>query len=93
MAFGIEIYAPNGNTIISISSRLPRFGQSGTFTLNANTSTNINVPGMQNNDSWDVFLTGNTTIEVRTTLNSGFFTAKNLSLSSNSSVNYWVVRS
>jgi len=93
MAFGIEIYAPNGNTILSMSSRVPRFAQSGVFTLNTNTSTNIDVPGMANNDSWDVFLAANSgAIDIRYTLNTGFFRATNGSVA-NASVSYWVVRS
>lgn len=93
MAFGLEIYAPNGNTILSMSSRVPRFVQNGVFTLNSNTSTNVNVPGMANNDSWDVFLVANSSsVDIRFTLNTGFFRATNGSVV-NTSVDYWVVRS
>lgn len=94
MAFGIEVYAPNGNTLISISSRLPRFVQNGTFLLNANTPLNINVPGMANNDSWDVFLTPNIELDqINLTLNTGFFTARRISSSGNNTILYWVLRS
>lgn len=92
MAFGIEIYAPNGNTILSMSNRVPRFAQHGTFVLNSNTSNNINVPNMANNDSWDVFIVANGGVSITYALNTGFFRATNGSVV-NTSVTYWVVRS
>lgn len=92
MAFGIEIYAPSGNTLLSMSSRVARFAQSGVFTLNSNTSTSINVPNMANNDSWDVFIVANSAVSITYTLNTGFFRATNRSVA-NVLVSYWVVRS
>lgn len=95
MAFGIEVYAPNGNTIISISSRVARFAQQGTFTSTANSTVTINVPNMQNNDSWDVFLTQNTGgiySGIKYSLNTGFFSVRNTS-TTNTPLVYWVVRS
>ncbi len=98
MAFGIEIYAPNGNTILSMSSRVPRFVQQGIFTLASGANTTTNVSNMANNDSWDVVLVGSgfgfgvETGGLTYTLNTGFFRTFN-SLSSSQNVTYWVVRS
>lgn len=92
MAFGIEIYGPNGNTLLSMSSRVPRFAQSGSFIMNGVSNTNVNVPNMANNDSWDVFIVANSAISITYALNTGFFRATNGSVA-NVLVSYWVVRS
>ncbi len=94
MAFGIEVYGPSGNTLLSMSSRVPRFVQNGTFTLNSAANTTVNVPNMQNNDSWDVFLAANASasVDLRLALNTGFFSVRNAS-AENTLVAYWVVRS
>lgn len=93
MAFGIEIYGPNGNTLLSMSSRVSRFGQSGTFTLNAGASANITVAGMQDNDSWDVFLSANTLVFLTYKKFTGYFIANNPAGGANCSCDYVVVRS
>lgn len=94
MAFGIEVYGPNGNTLLSMSSRVTRFAQQGTFNIIKNSNTTVNVPGMVNNDSWGVFLISSNSplFNFTYTLNTGFFRVENLS-SANSTVLYWVVRS
>lgn len=92
MAFGIEIYGPNGNTLLSMSNRVPRFAQSGSFVMNGVSNTNVNVPNMANNDSWNVFIAANSFVGLSYRLNTGFFTATNGS-AANVLVSYWVVRS
>ena len=99
MAYGLEIYNASGNTVLSYTSRVTRFVQYGTVTVSASSSSDVTVVGMENNDSWDVFLdlnastwatlVGGNTITV--TLNTGFFTITNLRTSS-STVTYWVLR-
>ena len=93
MAYGLEIYNSSGNTVLAYTSRVPRFVQSGTFTLNGSSNTNITVTNMANNDSWDVFLVANShVIDIRYSLNTGFFNAVNGSAIP-ALVEYWVVRS
>lgn len=93
MAYGLEIYNSSGNTVLAYTSRVPRFVQSGTFVSPAVSNTNVTVTNMANNDSWDVFLSANAgAIDIRYTLNTGFFTARNSS-ASGVTVEYWVVRS
>jgi hypothetical protein len=93
MAYGLEVYNSSGNTVLAYTSRVTRFVQNGTFLAPNTSNTNITVTGMLNNDSWDVFLAANSTaIDIRYTLNTGFFTATNLSAVS-VTVEYWVLRS
>ena len=93
MAYGLEVYNSSGNTVLAYTSRVPRFVQSGTFTSLKTSNTDITVTGMQNNDSWDVFLVANIAlVDIRYKLNTGFFTATNGSVA-NTTVEYWVVRS
>jgi len=93
MTYGVEIYNTSGNTVLSYTSRVARFVQSGTFTINATSNTNVTVTNMTNNDSWDVFLVANGGFtDIRYTLNTGFFTARNGSAFA-ATVEYWVIRS
>jgi len=91
MAYGLEVYNSSGNTVLSYTSRVPRFVQSGTFTVNTSVRANIAVSGMENNDSWNVFLQPllSTWVNLKYSKNTGFFL---VSTSSNTSVSYWVVR-
>jgi hypothetical protein len=98
MAFGVEIYNASGNTVLSYTSRVPRFSLYGTTTITGTSNTNVTVIGMQNNDSWDVFLdSGNLLFRpgaqtVTVTLNTDFFTIRNFTTTS-ANVFYWVLRS
>lgn len=93
MAFGIEIYGPNGNTLLSMSNRVPRFVQQGTFNLNINQTVNTTVTGMANNDSWDVFLAaGNSGNSWNVALNTNLFSTRHLG-GVNTVMSYWVTRS
>jgi hypothetical protein len=93
MTYGLEVYNSSGNTVLSYTSRVPRFVQSGTFVANATSNTDVTVTNMANNDSWDVFLAANSaSIDIRYTLNTGFFRATNGSVFA-VTVQYWVVRS
>jgi len=94
MAYGLEIYNSSGNTVLSYTSRVARFVQNGAVTVNAFSNTTVTVTNMVNNDSWDVFLASADSgfIDIRYTLNTGFFQATNNTAYS-STVQYWVVRS
>ncbi len=93
MAFGIEIYGPNGNTLLSMSSRVPRFVQQGTFNLNINGTVNTSVTGMANNDSWDVFaVAANAGSFFNVVLNTDLFTTRHQG-GVNTAITYWVTRS
>jgi hypothetical protein len=99
MAYGLEIYNASGNTVLSYTSRVTRFAQYGTVFSLKNSNTDVTAVGMENNDSWEVFLEGAAGLFsvlgnenlLRLTLNTGFFTISNLS-NSNTTFNYWVLR-
>lgn len=93
MAYGIEIFNSSGTKILELSNRVARFVQNGSGTVAASSSTNVTVTGMQNNDSWNVFLSGGGSFFPLTfTKNSGYFTITN-SAAFSIGYNYWVVRS
>ncbi len=56
MAYGLEVYNAAGSKIISVSDRLTRFVTTGTVTVPFNTSVDISVIGLANNDTWGVSL-------------------------------------
>jgi hypothetical protein len=93
MAYGLEVYNSSGNTVLSFTSRVPRFVQSGTVTANS-TGTTVTVTGLANNDSWDViaFPVNYTYVGLTITLNSGSFTVKT-QITTTINVDYWVIRS
>jgi|APGre2960657404_1045060.scaffolds.fasta_scaffold132463_2 hypothetical protein len=96
MAYGVEVYRANGNTVLSYTSRVPRFVQSGTFVLRGANTTNTTVTGMANNDSWNVFLVPNTasiSLKMQVALFTDFFSTRMPSNSGNNLVSYWVLRS
>jgi hypothetical protein len=97
MAYGLEIYNASGNTVLSYTSRVPRFVQNGIFSLASGANVDITVVGMQNNDSWEVFInaTPRTFIPATVTCNlhSGYFNAKNNTIGQLDNIAYWVIRS
>lgn len=97
--FGLEVYNASSQTLITLTDRLARFVQTGTIvTATATESVTVSVPGMQNNDSWNVFilswpgLVGAYSYEI--TKNTGSFTLQrgNINYGTLEYV-YWVARS
>jgi hypothetical protein len=96
MAYGVEVYLVNGNTVLSYTSRVPRFVQSGTFTVSGANTTNTTVTGMANNDSWNVFASANnigTGISVSVTKYTDFFSTRMPTNTGVKLISYWVTRS
>ena len=93
--YGVEVFNSSGTKLLTITDRLARFVLKGTTTIAANsTSGNISVPGMENNDSWNVYVTQEDSSWKTFTYSkySGYFTISNTS-SSSVIVDYWVLRS
>ena len=96
MAYGLEIYNTSGNTVLSYTSRVPRFVQSGTFTLVGSNTVNTTVTGLANNDSWNVFAVANnfgTGLSLRITKSTDLFSTQMPGNSGNNIISYWVTRS
>ena len=94
MAYGLEVYNSSGNTVLSYTSRVPRFVQNGTFRANGNSNTVTTVSGMANNDSWGIFasIIGSSNGAITFTKNTGSFTTNNKSAVF-VDIAYWIIRS
>jgi hypothetical protein len=94
MAYGIEIFNSSGVKVLELSNRVPRFVQNGTGTVAASSTSTVSVTGMQNNDSWNVFVyeSGSGFAGLTVTKNTGSFTITNTYTFSRTYY-YWVVRS
>lgn len=90
MAFGLQLFNSSGNTILDVSSRLPRVVLSGTTgSMAMGASTNIYSTGFDTSDSWLVIvtvltcdLTGGMGGSYLVTPNSGYFNLKNTTVNS-----------
>ena len=94
MAYGIEVFNSSGTKVLELSNRVARFVQTGNGqAVNASSSVNISVTGMQNNDSWDVIVMSETSGFITFTIskNTGYFTVTNNS-GLNTTISYWVLR-
>jgi hypothetical protein len=93
MSFGLQLFNQAGTLVLNISSRVLRFVTFGTTgTVSPGSSVTITIPGMENNDSWNVqytnYLQGSTM-----TINSGSFTLFNNDPFTSAQFEYWVFRS
>lgn len=94
--YGLQILNNSSVPIIDLSSRVPRFVMSGTTsTIVPGGSATINVPDMQNDDTWTILYTlVNGGGQYGTVAKySGYFTITNESQDSSLAWNYWVIRS
>ena len=91
--YGLEVYNSSAIKVLSISDRVGRFVISGSTTIDANSSSFVPIPGMQNNDTWNVLGVGGLELGgagPTFTKSSGGFTITNPS-SQQQTFNYWVV--
>ena len=59
MAYGLEVFHPNGTRMISSDSRLiRRVAAFDSGFINANQTATYTIPGMVNDDSWTILIAG-----------------------------------
>jgi hypothetical protein len=99
MAYGLEVYSSGNTKIVTIDSRCTRVAASGTTASISNGGfASVTVTGMSNIDSWQVFVSPNSSPS--STLSADFYTVKGTNAFSvfndmgvSSTFDYFVIRS